>query len=215
MCHEFALRCVSVFRVPCLYFPVLLMALHLNAEVFDFAVIQSSTKLTLPMVSSLVEELKILCPNKVVTQSKWLDVAAQKLGTAEAQCYWTVFASARGSILGQFGEWIDIQTLGILLLCQCFPNARARADSFHRAEVLAQSLAATAISPSSNAGPMGLTRSPSRNNILNISKLLRDNSSICQFVVENVTLFIGMITVCLLSYSPILFCSLSSYLTRI
>jgi hypothetical protein len=171
------------------------MTLHLNAEVFDFAVIQSSTKLTLQIVSSLIEDLKVVCSNRIVTQSKWLDATVQKLSVAEALSYWSVFASARGSILGQYGDWIDIQTLGILMLCQCFPNARARADSFHRVEILAQSLATTAISPSTSTS-MGITRSASRYNISNLNKLLRDNSSISQFVIDNISLFIGMITVC-------------------
>ena len=168
------------------------MVLFLNAEVFDFAVIHSNTRISVPVVSSLMEELKLLCPNKAVTQSRWLEVTTGKMTVAEAQCYWSVFAAARASILGQFGDWIDMQTLGILLICQCFPNARARADSFHRSELLAQSLATTAISTSPVSTGPALARAPSRNNI---SKLLRDNSSISQFIAENVTLLIGMITV--------------------
>jgi len=172
------------------------MSIYINTEIFDFAVINSSTKLSLHVVSSAIEELKALCPNKAVTQSKWIDVmCAGKMTLPEAQAFWSVFSAARETVLGQFGDWINIQTLGLMMLCQCFPNTRARADSFHRTEILAQSLATAAISPSHNSSSGALARSPGRNHLLNINNLLRDNASIQQFLHDCIPLIVGMISV--------------------
>ena len=171
------------------------MPIYVNAEIFDFAVINSSTKLSLPVVSSAIEELKAICPSRAVTQSKWTEVMCSgKLSLSEAQSFWSVFSAARESVLGQFGDWINIQTLGLLMICQCFPNTRVRADSFHRSEILAQSLTTAAISPSHTNSSVGLGRSPGRSHLLNISNLLRDNASIQQFVSDCIPLIVGMIS---------------------
>ena len=170
------------------------MVLYIKSELFDFSILHSTMKWSVPAVSSLIEELKLVCGNRTVTQSKWIDISAQKLSLTEAQSYWLIFTSARNAILGQAGDWIDLPTLGILLLCQCYPNARAREDSFHRSEVLAQSLATAAVSPP----PSGAVQTPRSqggwNALTNLSKLVRDNGFITEFLRENMTVLIGMIT---------------------
>ena len=172
------------------------MLVFINAEVFDHAILHSTMKWTVPSVSTLIEELKAGCPNRTVTQSKWMDATSSKLTVAEAQSYWSVFTASRSSVLGQVGDWIDLQTLGVLLLCQCYLNVRVRAESFHRAEVLAQTLSPPATAPSSpQISPMNRTNT-NRNPLLNLSKLLRDSSTISQFVVDNASYFVGMVAVC-------------------
>jgi hypothetical protein len=177
------------------------MTLFINSQIFDFAIIPSSTKLSVPLVSSVIEELKIISPSKAVTQSKWLELMSSKINVSEAQCFWSMFSAARATLLNQFGDWIDLPSLGLLMICQCFPNARIRADSFHRSEIIAQSLAVSAISTSASPPIQNIasSRVTSRINIANTAKLVRDNSSILQFVIENIPIIIGVITVCKVS----------------
>ena len=170
-----------------------MMTIYVNAEVFDHAVLHSSAKWTFQAVSSLVEELKMACPNRTVTKSKWLDLACSRLSISEANAYWSVFIATKGFILGQLGDWIDLQTLAILLLCQCFPNARARAGSFHRSEVLAQTLAATVVTTHSPANSPMNRASPNRNGLLNLAKLLRDNSVIMSFISDNLSFLVNLV----------------------
>lgn len=171
----------------------------INSDLFDHGILHSSVKWSPASVSSLLDELKVLCPNRTLTQSKWLDVVSSRMSLSEAQSYWSTFLGLRASLLGQFGDWIDLPTLGILLLCQCYPNVKARADSFHRNETLAQTLATTiAVSQSPTTTPTGIGKPTSARNpvSLNLSKLVRDNASITQFVLDNLLLFTGIAAVC-------------------
>ena len=170
------------------------MVIWIYADLFDHVIPYSSVKWTPGLVSSILEELRILCPNKMLTQSKWLELLSSRMSVAEAQCYWSTFLSLRASLLGQFGDWIDLPTLGIMLLCQAYPNVKARADSFHRNEALVQTLATTiAVSPGSPLNRGNSTRNTSN---LIISKLARDNACITQFVLDNLPLLIGISSVC-------------------
>lgn len=144
-------------------------------------------------VSALVFDLKASCPNRIVTRSKWIDLLSNKMSLSESLSYWSVFMQARSSVLGLTGDWIDLSSLGILLLCQCYPNARVRADSSHRSEALAQSLATTAVaSAAPNISPVSRSGT-NRHLLLNMHRILRDNTSILQFVIENASLFVGML----------------------
>jgi len=169
------------------------MSCWINAEVFDHTVLHSSMKWTVASVSSFIEELKLLCPNRTLTQSKWIDFTISKMSLHESQCYWSVFMACRQSVQGQVGEWIDLSTIGILLLCQAYANARARADSFQRNEALVQALSTTMAVPSTTT-----SQSPKshRSTVLtNSSKMVRDNAGIVQFVSDTIPLFLGMTNV--------------------
>ena len=167
--------------------------LYVKSDIFDFSILHSTTKWNVPSVCSLLEELKNACGNRTVTRSKWIDVSTSKLSLVEAQCYWSVFTSTANTTGVQGGDWMDLSILGILLLCQCYPNSRARAESFHRTEVFAQSLATSAVaSPAVNAS---LARPPtSWNPLINLPKLIRDNGHITQFICDNVEILVGIIT---------------------
>jgi hypothetical protein len=171
------------------------MSCWINAEIFDHAVLYSSVKWTVGSVMSFIEELKLVCPNKTLTQSKWVDVTVSKMTVSESQIYWSVFMACRQSIQGQVGEWIDLTTVGILLLCQAYANARARADSFQRSEAMVHTLATTM------AVPLNPTSSQSARThrstlITNSSRLVRDNAGILQFTIESIPLFVAMTNVC-------------------
>jgi hypothetical protein len=158
------------------------MKLFINPEIFDHAVLHSSVKWTTGVVSSLVEELKIACPNRTVTRSKWLEVSASRLSLSESQAYWSVFIAMKTVVLGQVGDWMDLSTVGILLLCQTFPYVRARTESFHRTEQFAQTLAV----PNPTAPILSFGSSPTRQRgpIINLPRLLRDSAAVISFVQE-------------------------------
>ena len=158
------------------------MQLFVNAEIFDHAIVHSSVKWTVGTASSLVEELKISCPNRAVTLSKWLDASSSRLSVSESQAYWSIFITVKTVVLGQVGDWIDLATLGILLVCQAFPNVRARAESFHRTEVMAQTLAHPVAAGSTPSVPTPTSRS--RGQLMNLPRLVRDSSTVLSFVHE-------------------------------
>ncbi len=171
------------------------MPIFINAEIFDHAVLHSSMKWTVGSVSSFMEELKLVCTNKAITQSKWIDVTSSKMTVSESQIYWSLFMACRQSVQGQVGEWIDLSTVGLLLLCQAYANARARADSYHRNEALVHSLATTMAVPSNPTSSQS-PKSHRSTLITNSSKLVRDNLGILQFVTDTVPLFVAMTNVC-------------------
>lgn len=148
------------------------------------------------MVSSLIEELKHMCGDSRVTKPVWLDATSGKIPVPEALCHWSIFTSTVQNIFGEFKEYLDVDVIGILLFCQGYVHARARAESFHRSEALAQSLATTAIAPVTPAVTNGTMRPGVRAALPHIQKLFRDGSSIVQYIVEHANLLIGLMTVC-------------------
>lgn len=166
------------------------MTIWINADLFDHGIPYSSVKWSPGMVSSLLEELRAICPNKTLTQSKWLDLVASRMTVAEAQSYWSTFLGIRTSLSGQCGDWIDLQTLGILLLCQSYPHIKARADSFNRNEALVQTLANTvAVSQSPLASPLSKPSLIRNSAGMTSIKPVRDNACISQFVSDHILLF--------------------------
>jgi hypothetical protein len=176
------------------------MSCSIRSELFDHAVLHSSVKWHPASVSSFLEELKLICPNRTLTQSKWIDSVSSRMPLSEAQCYWSMFMACRQSILGQVGEWMELGTLGIFLFCQAYAQARARADSSQHNEALVQNLANTMAIPATASQPSGASRGMSHRSQLmtSSSKLVRDNSSILQFVLDNISLLINIATVRLL-----------------
>jgi hypothetical protein len=170
----------------------------IRCEIFDHAVLHSSVKWHPASVSSLLDELKLICPNRTLTQSKWIDSVSSKMPLSEAQCYWSMFMACRQSMLGQVGEWMELGTLGIFLFCQAYAQARARADSSQHNEAVVQNLATTMAIPSnSSQSPNSARGVVHRSQLMtSSSKLVRDNSSILQFILENLSLLIGVASVC-------------------
>ena len=187
------LRCIARLLL-------VVMSCWIRSEIFDHAVLHSSSKWNIGNVSSFMEELKLLCPNRMLTQSKWIESVTTKMSLPEAQCYWSVFMACRQSIRGHVGEWMDLSTLGIFLFCQAYANARARAESSQHNEALVHTLATT-MAVTSN----GLTTSSSGSRVVtshrsqllaSSSKLVRDNPSILQFVIEHLPLLVSIVSVC-------------------
>ena len=169
------------------------MTCWIRSEVFDHAILHSSVKWYPATVSSFLEELKLVCPNRTLTQSKWIESVSTKMAVCEAQCYWSMFMSCRQSVLGHVGEWMELGTLGIFLFSQAYAQARARADSNHHNEALFHSLATTMAVPSISVGQRSMSH---KSQLLSSSaKLVRDNSGILQFVVDNLLLLIKAVTV--------------------
>ena len=169
------------------------MSLAVNAETFDCCIIHTSIKWNIELISSVLDELKVVSVNRLVTRSKWIDVASRRMTLTESEGYWSLFMETRSSLLGLTGDWIDFPTLGILLLCQCYPNVRVRAESSNRSEALVQSLSTTAviqIAQSQSVSPV----SRNRHVLINLPKILRDNSSILQFIVEHIPHYVDMLT---------------------
>ena len=178
------------------------MKCWIRSEVFDHGILHSSVKWCPSSISSFLEELKLVCPNRTITQSKWLETVSTKMALSEAQCYWSMFMSCRQSILGQVGEWMDLGTLGIFLFSQVYAQARARADSTQHNEALFHSLATTMAIPSNMAVSPGGQRSVSHKSQLlsSSAKLVRDNSRILQFIESHLPLLINVVTVCPLNF---------------
>jgi hypothetical protein len=172
------------------------MSLYVRADVFDFGILNSSTKWNPSMVSSTIDELKHMCSDRRVTKAIWLDITSNKISVSEALCHWSIFTSTAQCTFGESKESLDLRVLGILLFCQGYVNARARAESFHRSEALAQSLATTVIGSLSSQGTNGTMRSGLRGGMPHIQKLFRDGSSIVHYIVDHANLLIGLITVC-------------------
>jgi hypothetical protein len=170
------------------------MSIAINAEVFDFAVLQTNVKWDLEQTLLWVGQLKQVVQNRTVTKSIWTEYVSSRMSMSECLSYWSVFMQTRRSILGRNGDCIDLSTLGIMILCQCYPTARARADSSQRSEALVQSLATTAVSPlSPTVSPAARTMNP-RHSLLHLPRILRDNSSILQFVLDNISHYVDMLT---------------------
>lgn len=106
-----------------------------RSETFDHGVFNTSVRWTVTKVLDFVTTIRHgVAPKNILGRSTWVDITTTRckptLSEAEAAAYWHVFTVLQQSILGQFGEWLDIRLIGIVLMCQVFSPHRVRTDQF-------------------------------------------------------------------------------------
>jgi hypothetical protein len=124
-----------------------------------------------------------------------MEMTTGKMNIQEALCFWSVFSSIINPSASTQCDVIKLRELGLMLFCQGYVNTRTRAESFHRTEILAQSLVTPAF-PSTGGAVQHSPRAPTRQTTHNMQKLVRDSEQIVQYVKDNISLLLGVVTVC-------------------
>eukprot|EP00916_Digyalum_oweni_P021762 GHVL01036072.1.p1 GENE.GHVL01036072.1~~GHVL01036072.1.p1 ORF type:complete len:534 (+),score=74.62 GHVL01036072.1:46-1647(+) len=154
-----------------------------RCELFDHGSIQTNFKLNPAQVLECLSGLN----RDTVQYEHWADAVAHSFHPTaterEAQAYWQVYTTLISGLLNEERKrnYIDIEHLGILMMIQCY-NVKLRKQE-HNTEI---AWPTSMHSPrSSGASPRSQVATSSRH---------RDPSSIHQFIIQNLTKFIQIIT---------------------
>eukprot|EP00397_Hematodinium_sp_SG-2012_P019748 GEMP01020310.1.p1 GENE.GEMP01020310.1~~GEMP01020310.1.p1 ORF type:complete len:516 (+),score=87.74 GEMP01020310.1:81-1550(+) len=102
------------------------MALHVSPSVFDCAIVLNT--ITNAAAKELARAVR-KCASKRILRSKWVELSAKVIGEKASVAVWDTFVVLTQTLTNQYGDWLDVGTLGILILLQVYKPRRHRIAS--------------------------------------------------------------------------------------